>query len=184
MTQTQVKLKFRLEDYQHLPESETKRYELLGGELMMVPAPSWFHQSIAGTLFQLLVQFVKGKALGEVRFAPLDVVLSEHDVVQPDLIYLSKERLDLVREGMVQGAPDLVVEILSPATAGRDQTYKRTLYARSGVREYWLADPETQTIEVLTLGPQGYQLAGRYERGQKLRSPLLRDLSIALDEIF
>ncbi len=184
MTQLETPIKFSYRDYQNLPESETKRYELLGGELVMVPAPSWFHQSIAGTLFQLLAQFVRGKALGEVRFAPLDVVLSEEDVVQPDILFVSNERRRIIHEDGIHGAPDLHIEILSPTTAGRDRTLKRTLYARHGVREYWLVDPETKTIEVLRLGPQGYQLAGHYERGQTLRSPLLAGLIIPLDEVF
>ena len=184
MAKAQAQIPFTYEDYKNLPESETKRYELLGGELMMVPAPTWFHQSISASLFKWLVRFVEEKALGEVRFAPLDVVLSETDVVQPDLLYLSRERLKLVREGVVQGAPDLVVEIFSPATAQRDRTLKRTLYARSGVKEYWVVDPDAQTIEVLTLGARGYKRAGLYTREQVLESPLLAGLKFSLAEVF
>jgi len=184
MAKAQAPIPFTYEDYKSLPESETKRYELLGGELVMVPAPSWFHQSISGALFRFLDSFVRARKLGEVRFAPLDVVLSETDVVQPDLLYLSRERLRLVREGVVQGAPDLVVEIFSPATAQRDRTLKRTLYARSGVNECWLVDPEAQSIEVLTLGTRGYKRAGLYTRDQVLKSPLLAGLTISLVEVF
>ena len=184
MPEVETTIKFSYQDYQNLPESETKRYELLEGELVMVPAPTWFHQSLSRVLFKLLDRFVDQHKLGEVRYAPLDVVLSEHDVVQPDLIYLSQEHLSLVREGAVQGAPDLVVEVLSPATAGRDRTVKRTLYARSGVSEYWLVYPERQAIEVLTLSAEGYQLAGCYEHDQTLRSPLLSGLAIPLSRVF
>jgi len=184
MAKTEMSIKFNYEDYKHLPESETKRYELLEGELVMVPSPDWLHQSITASLFKLLAGFVEERALGEVRFAPLDVVLSEEDVVQPDLLFLSRGRLDLVREGVVRGAPDLVVEVLSPASAQRDRTYKKTLYARHGVKEYWLVDPEAQTIEVLKLEMGGYRQAGRYQRGQTLKSPLLAGLEIPLDEVF
>ncbi len=181
---TKAQIKFTYEDYKSLPESEVKRYELVGGELEMVPAPDWFHQSILRALFKLLDQYVEERGLGEVRFAPLDVVLSEEDVVQPDLLYIARERLGLVREGAVQGAPDLIVEILSPATAQRDRTYKRTLYARHGVKEYWLVDPDSQTVEVLTLGARGYRRAGLYQREATLESPLLPGLQIPLDQIF
>ena len=184
MTQTQVKIKFTVEDYQHLPESETKRYELLGGEIAMAPAPVPYHQEISGKIYFALIRHIRDHHLGKVYDAPLDVILAEEDVVQPDILFISNTRLKIIREEAIHGAPDLVIEILSPATAGRDRSFKRTLYARSGVREYWLVDPETRTIEVLTLGPQGYQLAGRYEKSQTLRSPLLTDLSIALDEVF
>ncbi len=184
MAKVQLPIKFTYEDYKNLPESETRRYELLEGELVMVPAPSWFHQSISATLFRSLDSHMRARGLGEVRFAPLDVVLSEHDVVQPDLMFISKARLKIVREGVVRGAPDLVVEILSPATSQRDRTYKRTLYARYGVKEYWLVDPDAQTIEVLTLGAEGYRRAGLYEKGQVLRSSLLAELEIPLAEVF
>lgn len=184
MAKVQTPLKFTYEDYKNLPESETQRYELLEGELVMVPAPSWFHQSISASLFRFLDSYVRAKGLGEVRFAPLDVVLSEHDVVQPDLICISKARLGIVREGVVQGAPDLAVEIFSPATTQRDRTLKRTLYARHGVKEYWLVDPEVETIEVLTLGTRGYRRAGLYEQDQTLKSPLLAGLEIPLAEVF
>ena len=184
MTQTQVEIKFTLEDYRNLPESETKRYELLGGELLMVPAPNWFHQSVSWKLEILLGRFVEKTQLGLVRHAPLDVILSEEDVVQPDILFISDGRQGIIWKDGIHGAPDLIVEILSPATAGRDRTLKRTLYARSGVQEYWLVDPEGKSIEVLTLSQQGYQPAGRYESGQTLTSPLLPSLKIQLDQLF
>jgi len=184
MAQTQVKLKFTVEDYHNLPESETKRYELLGGELIMAPAPIPYHQEISGKLHFALVQYVRDHHWGKVYAAPLDVILSDEDVVQPDILFISRERSKIIHEDGIHGAPDLVIETLSPATAGRDRTLKRTLYARSGVQEYWLIDPDSKSAEVLTLGPKGYQLAGRYEKNQTLRSPLLADLSIPLAEIF
>ena len=184
MTQTQVKLKFTLEDYRNLPESETKRYELLGGEIVMAPAPVPYHQMVSINIVRWLDSYARRSRLGVVLYSPIDVILSEEDVVQPDILFISNEHRGIIQEDRIHGAPDLVIEILSPATAGRDRSFKRTLYARSGVQEYWLVDPDSKSIEVLTLGPQGYQQAGRYEKNQRLRSPLLSGLIIVLDEIF
>lgn len=184
MAKTHPHIKYTVEDYLNLAESETERYELLEGEVILVPAPNWFHQSIAAELFERLSRFVKEHDLGVVRFAPLDVELSNHDVAQPDLIFLSHENLDLVQEGRVRGAPDLVVEIFSPSTEQRDRTTKRTLYARHGVQEYWLVDPDAETIEVLSLGDEGYTQTRLFERDDTLASPLLGRLSVPLEHVF
>lgn len=184
MAKTRPHIKYTVEDYLNVAESETERYELLEGELVMVPAPSWFHQIISKRLFRALDDFVNRHVLGEVQFAPLDVELSEHVVAQPDLIFLSHARLDLVQEGRVRGAPDLVIEIFSPSTEQRDRTTKRTLYARHGVQEYWLVDPEAETIEVLALGDDGFNETRLYERSEALQSPTFPGLEIDLDEIF
>jgi len=158
---TKSKIRFTYEDYKSLPESETKRYELLGGELMMVPSPSTYHQRISRKLEFVLQAFVEERGLGEVFHAPLDVVLGEGDereVVQPDIFFISKERREIIAEEEVRGAPDLVIEITSPATAERDRHYKKTLYARHGVMEYRIVDPEARTVEVFALGEKGSQL--------------------------
>ncbi len=176
-------IKFSYEDYKSLPESDTKRYELTEGELVMVPSPSWRHQSILSRLGFRLQAFVETQGLGYVAYAPLDVVLGG-DVIQPDILFISHKRGSIIREEEIRGAPDLVAEILSPATAQRDRTYKRTLYARHGVKEYWLVDPDSQTVEVLTLGRRGYRRAGLLGKGDVLRSPLLVGLEIPLGEVF
>lgn len=179
-------IKFTYEDYKSLPESETKRYELLEGELAMIPSPTPYHQDILRNLLRSLDEHVRNRKLGKVYAAPLDVVLSEQNVVQPDLLFIARERTEIIAEEAVRGAPDLVVEVLSPATAQRDRTYKRTLYARHGVREYWLVDPQSKIIEVLKLGRRGYERAGLYsaKKGQALASPLLPGLAIPLRELF
>lgn len=183
------RIKFSYADYKSLPESETRRYELLDGELVMVPSPTEYHQRILRKLAFPLLGFVEACALGQVYFAPLDVVLgqgAEREVVQPDLFYIGKEREGIIAAEEIRGAPDLVIEVLSPATAERDRTYKRTLYARHGVREYWLVDPETRSIEVLTHAPSGFQHEATYRAGANavLTSPLLPGLQIPLSEIF
>ena len=176
-------IKFTYEDYKHTPDD--KRYELLDGELIMAPAPNLGHQRIDARLGSRMVLFVERQGLGEVFFAPCDVVLSDTDVVQPDLLFVSREREHiLLGDDNVQGAPDLVVEILSPSTAGRDRTVKSALYARHGVKEYWLADPEAKTITVMLLGEAGFKVEAIYGKGQALTSPTLEDFTVNLDEIF
>jgi Uma2 family endonuclease len=184
---TKAQIKFTYEDYKSLPESETKRYELVGGELVMVPSPDPEHQDIVGNLFTALSVHVRRHRLGKVYLAPLDVVLGEGEeaeVVQPDLLYISPQRQDIIAQKEIRGAPDMVVEVLSPSTAQRDRTLKKKLYAKYGVPEYWIVDPEEETIEVLTLGERGYERAGLYHKNETLASPLLPGLRIPLDEIF
>lgn len=168
----------------NLPESETNRYELLEGELFMIPSPNWLHQTILKKIFTLLDKYVTDHRLGEVRFAPLDVILAQEVVVQPDILFISKERPDIIEKQGVQGAPDLVIEIASPSTRNRDRTLKKTLYARHGVKEYWIVDPEEKTIEVFTLGKKGYKSARTYKESGTLKSPLLEELEINLSEVF
>jgi Uma2 family endonuclease len=184
---TKAQIKFTYEDYKSLPESETKRYELVGGELVMVPSPDPEHQDILGNLFRVLSVHIRRHRLGKVYLAPLDVVLGEGEeaeVVQPDLLYISPQRQDIIAQKEIRGAPDMVVEVLSPSTAQRDRTLKKKLYAKYGIQEYWLVDPEAQTVEVLTLGQRGYERAGLYTKNETLESPLLVGLRIPLDEVF
>jgi len=183
MTRLNTKIKFTYRDYKSLPESETRRYELMEGELIMVPSPNEYHQRVSGRLEFILRAFVEGKNLGRVYYAPLDVHLGE-DVVQPDILFISRERFSIITEEEIQGAPDLVIEILSPATAERDQTYKKTLYARHGVKEYWIVDPEEKTITVMTLGKAGFESSGTYKKSDVLKSSIFSGLTINLSEVF
>ena len=180
------KIKLTYEDYRNAPESERERYELYEGELVMVPSPKEYHQRISRNLGFLLYAFVKRHELGSVYSAPLDVILDEHTVLQPDILFVSKDRSEVIVEEGIRGAPDLVVEILSEATAKRDRTYKKSLYARYGVKEYWLVDPATKTIEVLRLRETGYEVAGKYTCGGKapFTSLLLEGFAIDLSEVF
>ena len=116
--------------------------------------------------------------------APFDVVFTNHDVVQPDVIFVSNDRIDIITPDNIQGAPDLVIEVLSPSTAHRDRTFKRALYARHGVREFWLVDTDAHTIEVLLLGASGYETVGIFGAGQTLTSPTLTDFNLNTDEVF
>jgi len=175
-------IRFTYQDYLQLPED--RRYEIVDGDLFMVPAPTPYNQKVSLKLEHLLYDLVTSRELGEIFHAPCDLLLSEIDIVQPDIFYISKGRLSIIKEKKIQGAPDLVVEILSPATEMRDRGIKQKLYTRAGVIEYWIVDPETRSIEVLTLGPEGYVLTGSYLEQQTLHSPLLTGLAIPLNEIF
>ncbi len=182
MTQPKARIKFAVNDYMTTPDD--RRYQLLDGELILAPAPTTKHQWIAGRLYVALEQFVVSTRGGRVFYAPTDVVLSDHDVVQPDILFVSNARSSIVTEANIQGAPDLVVEVLSPSTAPDDRGYKRTLYGRHGVQEYWLVDPEAETVEVLTEGDAGLTVAATYRRGENFTSPLLPDLNIDLESVF
>ena len=175
-------IKFTYDDY--LNTSDDKRYELLDGELIMPPAPGESHQSVSAMLGWKLVQFTFENRLGRVYPAPFDVVLSEFDVVQPDLIFVSNDRAHIITPANIQGAPDLVVEILSPSTATRDKTLKRVLYAKHGVREYWLVDPTAKTVTILCLGERGFDVVSTYGEGEILTSPTLPGFTLNLDDIF
>ena len=182
MVSVKIKNKFTYEDYKNTPDDV--RYELLDGELIMVPAPKEIHQRLDMDIGTPLDTFVKAGRLGRVYSAPLDIVFSNTDTVQPDLMFISNERAHIITEDNIRGAPDLVIEILSPSTAGRDRTFKRTLYERHGVTEYWMVDTDAKNITVLILGKNGYELAGIYGEGQTLTSPTLPGFSLTLDEVF
>ena len=175
------KIKFTYEDYLQL--SEDKRYELLEGELFMVPSPVPSHQNILQNLLLILDAHIRAWGLGQVYLAPLDVVLSPEDVLQPDILFIAKDRLGIIGEKNIQGAPDLVIEILSPATAERDRGLKRRIYARYGVKEYWLVDADRETIEVLEPGKADLESTGVYGKKTGVKSNLLPGLSFTPEQV-
>ena len=175
--------KFTYDDYRTAPPD--KRYELIDGELVMAAAPNLKHQTVQVRLGERLARFVRENALGVLFFAPCDVVFSDTDVVQPDLLFVSAGRAHLLSNGEnVRGAPDLVVEILSPATAERDRGYKRALYAKHGVAEYWVVDPSAETVRIHRLRGRALVVAETLGREQTLRSPLLPGFSLDLEDVF
>ena len=179
----QPAFKFTYEDYRTAPPD--KRYELLDGDLLVNPAPNLKHQDIESRLGSRLARFIEARGLGKFYFAPCDVVLSDTDVVQPDLLFVSLARAHLLIGGdNVRGAPDLVVEILSPGTADRDRGYKRALYAKHGVKEYWLVDPAAETVSLLLPRDGDLVVSYTFGRNETLRSPLLAGFELDLDDIF
>ena len=181
-TTTEAPVRQTYKDYCATPDDE--RYELLNGTLMMVPAPNRKHQWVLGRLHSELDRFTQEHGLGEVYLAPFDVVLSDTDVVQPDLLFISRARAHIVTEQNVRGAPDLVIEILSPSTAERDLGYKHELYGRHGVLEYWIVDPMAETVAVHRQGDGRLELAETLGRGDTLRTALLEGLQLQIDDVF
>lgn len=174
-------IKFTYRDYLHLPED--KRYEIIDGELFMVPAPRIGHQGALGNLYVCLRTFVEEKSLGEVYLAPVDVILSDIDIVQPDLLFISRERSEILTEENVRGAPDLVIEILSPSGSYRDKVLKRKLYAKYGVREYWIVHPKRREIAVLVPEKGDLRTWKTFRLGETLESRLLQGLRIEIDQV-
>lgn len=182
MVTTGVNIKFTYEDYCNAPED--KRYELHDGDLVVVPAPEEQHQDVVGALFIAISLFVRERMLGRVYIAPFDILFTNTDVVQPDVIFVSNDKLDIITPDNIQGAPDLVIEVLSPSTAHRDRTFKRALYARHGVNEFWLVDIDARTIEILLLGSGGYETIATYGAGDVLASPSLIGFTLNIDDTF
>lgn len=164
-------------DYEALP-ADGRRYEIHEGELAVTPAPSPDHQRISSALNTILKAHVLAHRLGEVFYAPVDVILDETTVVQPDLVYVDPPRLGLVTARGIEGPPALVVEILSPSTALLDRSAKRQLYGRHGVPHYWLVDPETRTVEALTLAEGAYRVAVRASGAAPVALPPFPDLAL------
>jgi Uma2 family endonuclease len=182
ITMKRANVSFNYHDYLQL--SEDKRYEILDGELRVVPAPNTRHQRVGLRLKLALFRYVEEHRLGEVFDAPFDVVLSEENVVQPDILFVRNQRHHIIGPANVGGAPDLAVEILSPSRRGADLEIKRKIYARFGVQEYWVVDPEAGTVEVLLWNESGYAPAGVYGITDRLSSPLLPELNLPLAEVF
>jgi len=169
-------------DYAALPD-DGNRYEIIAGVLYMTPAPGTGHQSISARVVTFLVTHVEFAGLGRVFAAPVDVELAPDTVVQPDIVVVLSANLHRITPSRIIGAPDLVVEILSPGTAGYDRREKQDAYARSGVGEYWIVDPGAQTVELLTLDQGGYRSHGVF-RGQARLPSSAVTLPVPIERFF
>jgi Uma2 family endonuclease len=178
--------KLTYEDFLSFPD-DGRRHELIDGDHYVTPSPLVRHQRVSGALFSALRAHCSATGAGEVFHAPLDVLLSSHDIVEPDLLVVLADQRDILTEKHVRGAPAIVVEILSPGTRSRDETLKRRLYARTGVREYWIVDPDRRTIAVCRQTAPG-ELETAIEltaaAGDVLASPLLPGFSPPLAVVF
>ena len=154
--------------------------EIIGGKLSMSPAPELFHQRWARKILLAIQHHVELHRLGEVFFAPVDVVLDRENVVQPDLVFVSTANAHLLERRGIMGAPDLAVEIISAGSLRRDRYDKRELYARFGVKEYWLADVANQSLEVLSLQQSDYRLLSCATSEGKIRSEILPGFELDL----
>ena len=169
-------------DYVLFP-NDGLRHEIIEGEHYVTPAPTMRHQRICGKLFHLIQTYLDTHPIGEIFVAPFDVLLSEFNIFEPDLAYLSTKRSHLVTEKNVQGSPDLVVEILSTGTRRRDQHLKRDVYERTGVGEYWLVDPADNAILVYRRAGAEFADPRRFSKGDILDTPLLPELELPVDKI-
>lgn len=178
-------IKFTYREYALLSD-DGKRHELVEGDFYMSPAPSTTHQRVLLNLLVALVHQLQDAGKAEIFCAPVDVILGETTVVQPDLLALRSDRKDLVKLRGIEGPPNLVVEILSPGTRGNDELLKRAVYARYAIPEYWIVDPDRSAVTVLRAESPGapYTLVARFDQASTLTSVEFPELSIKLGTIF
>jgi Uma2 family endonuclease len=153
-------VKWTYDDYARLPP-DLQRHEIIDGRHFVSPSPNTYHQQVSARLHLQLHALIEAPGHGTVLYAPMDIVLSRHDVVQPDLIAVLKARRQIVTQANIQGAPDLAIEILSPSTRRLDRQHKHALYERAGIAEYWIVDPEAHVVEQYVLAAEGYGLPRR-----------------------
>jgi len=179
-------VKYTYEDLQAFPEGDGKRYEIIDGDLLVTPAPLSKHQLVLGNLYWWLRSYLEKNPMGRALFAPTDVVLSEFNVVEPDLLFLSNARRDRLTRKNIQGAPDLVVEVLSESTRRTDEVRKRKLYGSADVLEYWIVDPELETVKVYRKASDRFERAAELscEAGDVLTTPLLPGFQAPLVKLF
>jgi Uma2 family endonuclease len=177
-----VDTRLTYDDFCLLPD-DGKRREIIEGELYVTPSPLTPHQRAVMRLSIRLGHFVESHKLGELFGAPLDVVFSKFDVVEPDLLFISNARAGVLTNKNVQGAPDLVVEILSESTARVDRSIKLNLYGKFGVLEYWIIDPEGSSAEIYRRGEGGLDLAAKLSAADALTSPMFPGFSVPLHEL-
>jgi Uma2 family endonuclease len=171
------------DDLREMPD-DGKRREVLGGELFVNPAPRRDHQAISANLDWILQRFLRSSEMGMLFTHSVDLYLGRHDVVQPDLVVIRTPRLGIYRpEGIIDEPPDVVVEILSPSTRGIDLIRKTALYARSGVPEYWIADPERRILVIHKL-QGGDFVAVEPDADGWIASPTLSGLRVDPAEVF
>ena len=179
--QTQTRQRSTASDFAQLPEGTL--CELINGELVMSPSPTYKHQRLAFALAVLLHEFAEARNAGEVVMAPMDVYFTDTDCFQPDILFVSRERLAIIRD-VVHGAPDLVIEILSPSTAYNDLTRKKRVYEEHGVREYWVVDPEERSIEVYVNVDGFFQRSSVAYGTGSVGSTLLDGFVVEIENVF
>ncbi len=173
---------FTAADLTQLPD-DGKRYEVLKGDLAVSRSPNRKHQNV---IRQLCAFFIHVESQGYARWypTPFDVVFDTYNVADPDLLFVQAERLNIITDANVQGPPDLVVEVLSPSTRDRDMGVKSHIYARFGVREYWIVDPKVDTLSIYHLTPEGYEISGPFRQGETVHSALFPDAPLNVADLF
>ncbi len=167
----------------YLTLDDEHRYEVLEGKLIMVPAPDVTHQKISKYLGILLFKRVESTGRGEIYYAPTDVVLSEDTVCQPDLLVILSSNQEIIKEKAIMGAPDIIVEIVSPTSVYTDTQRKVSLYEKYGIKEYWLVYPQEKVIDIYTFEKGGYRISSHAENKGMIHSSLLNE-DFPLEQIF
>jgi Uma2 family endonuclease len=169
-----------------IPDGDTSIYELINGQIVKRASPNSPHQEVSGNLFLAIGNFIKKKKLGKLYAAALDVYFDEETAgVQPDLLFVSKDREFIIHENNgIVGAPDLVIEIVSPGSVDKDRSVKKDVYERFAVKEYWIVDPAYQSIEVYRMVDDRYQLFSFAEREGKVKSTVLPGFELEVKKVF
>jgi Uma2 family endonuclease len=169
------------EEYYKLDDNQ--RYEIIDGNLLMAPSPDLWHQDWLGSLYVIFKRHLTRTKAGRVFMAPCDVVLDEENTVQPDLIFVSSANARILQHRAIFGTPDLLIELISPSGVRRDRHVKKALYARFGVREYWIGDATNKSMEIFILEDGGYKLRCAVKNRGKLTSRVLPGLTFDLADI-
>lgn len=174
---------YTYQDYLELPD-DGNRYEIIEGELIMSPAPYTIHQEVSLNIVVELANFIRKKKIGKIYYAPTDIILSDINIVQPDILFISKENLQIITEKNIKGVPDLIIEIISPSTGYHDLRGKKDIYEKFGVKEYWLVDPQKRWVELYLNIEQKFELQKRLKEKGILKSLVLKGFEIGLETIF
>ncbi len=182
---TETSTRMTYEEYLKLPD-DGKHYEIIDGELLVNPAPIPTHQRIVGRIWFALYRHFVAHGGGEVLSSPLDVVFDEDNMLEPDLVVITTASAGIVGEKNLRGAPDLVVEVLSPSTRRRDEIQKRKIYDENGVAEYWIVDPELETVKIHRRVDAAFQRVAEIstETGGTITTPILAGFALDIHDVF
>lgn len=172
------------DDYVKLTPPDSGNYELLNGQIYFMASPKPSHQRISSRLNVFLGNFIILNNLGELFAAPMDVVFTEHDTFQPDLLFITKERLNIIGENKIEGSPNLVVEILSPSNDSSEMSYKKHIYEITGVQEYWLINVEKQTLKLYKQVDNELRWQRDIQKNDVLQSETIKGFELELSKIF
>jgi Uma2 family endonuclease len=170
-----------VEDFMRLPEGSLA--ELIDGEIFMTPGPRVLHQRVILNLTLELAPYVRDRRWGEILTSPVDVHLPSGDIVEPDVVYIRRENESIIQD-WIRGAPDLLIEVLSPSHPERDLIVKRSLYARNGVLEYWIVDPADHSVQIWRLVEGRYEPSGYRRESQAIVTNLIPGLELAVTKLF
>ena len=172
------------EDYVKLTPPDSGNFELLNGQIFFMASPKPSHQDVSSLLHTFLGFYIVQNKLGKLLAAPMDVLFTPHDTFQPDLLFITKERLNIIGENKIEGTPDLVVEILSPSNDTNEMSYKKHIYGSTGVKEYWLINVEKQTLTLYKQIDNELRWQKDIQKNEVLKSEVIKDFELDLNKIY